>query len=195
MQIGGRLRAGDPWLRSSNEPETPAGALMQTVEALNLLLVHHRHPQSGGEEYFCPTEVWGGNAENGEGMFVQLNRPPYHRRIAAEMTAPICIAEHDVRTTVGPVLIRCVKEAAKIRPEAQRIEVVSTGFIDPYLGWVAVCVQSGGREVEREDAIEAPVPVAHILVVRIGVQGLSPGFDGVEAFRVWHIDRVQNQGI
>src|ERR1700730_1576160 len=131
MQVGGCLRAGDSWLYTSNEPEVPASALIQTVEALNLLLVHQRHPQSGRKKYFCPAELWGGNTENGEGMFVQLNRAPYHRWIAAEMTAPICTAEHDVRTAVGAVLIRGVKETAKIGPEAQRVEVISTGFIDP----------------------------------------------------------------
>src|ERR1700731_465334 len=114
-------------------------------------------------------------------MPVQLNRSSYHRRIAPEMTAPICIAEHDVRTAVGAVLVGDVKEAAKIRLEAQRIEVISTGFINPYLGWIAAWVQSSAREIGRKDAIKAPVPVAHIPVVRIGVQRLAPRFNGVEA--------------
>src|SRR6266700_413045 len=128
-------------------------------------------------------------------MFVQLNRAPDHRWIAAEMTAPICIAEDDVWTAVGAVLIGGVKETAKVRLETQGVEVVSTGFIDPYLGWVATCVQSRGREVEGENTLEGPVAVAQILVVRIGVQGLASRFNGVEAFCVGHIEGVQNQGI
>ena len=100
-----------------------------------------RNPKSRGKEQLRAAEVRRGNAKNREGMLVQLNRTPHDCRIPEEMIAPIGIAEHDIRTAVGAVLIGAVKEAAKIRLDAQSIEVVSTGFIEPDLGRVAARVQ------------------------------------------------------
>src|SRR5579859_3315150 len=153
MQIRACLRLRNSWLCSSNEPEAPARSLVESTETLDLLLVHQRHPQSRRKKYFCAAEVWSGNAGHGKGMLVQLNRAPYHRWIAMEMTAPIGITEYDVRTAVGALLIGSVKETAKVRLKAESVEVISTRFIDPYLGWVAIGVQPRGREVERENAV------------------------------------------
>src|ERR1700722_7401567 len=181
MQIGFRLLRRHSTLHPSDEPETPPGTLVQTVKTLNLFLVHHGHPESRGKKQLSAPEVRRGNAENREGMLVQLHRTPYDRRIAEEMIAPIGIAEYDVRAAVGAVLIGAVKEAAKIRLDAQRIEVISAGFIEPDLGRVTARVQPCRSEVKREDAIEATVAVAQILVIGIRVQRLAPLFDRVEA--------------
>ena len=57
--------------------------------------------------------------EDGERMLVQLDHAAHHAAIILKMAVPIRVAEDDIRSTVGAVLIGGVKEAAKIRLNAQ----------------------------------------------------------------------------
>ena len=66
-----------------------------------------------------------------KGYFVQLNDPAHHARIALKMALPIGIAEHDVGSAVGTVLIGAMEEAAQIRLNSQHVEVVSAGLTEP----------------------------------------------------------------
>ena len=74
-------------------------------------------------------------------MLVQLNHAAHHAAIVLKMAVPICVAEHDIRSAVRAVLIRAVKETAKIRLNAQRVEVVPAHLIEPGRGRIVAGVQ------------------------------------------------------
>ena len=192
---GTGLRRSHTGLQPSHQPETPRGTLGELVRSLYLLLLHERDPQSRGEKTFGAAELRARNPKHVEGMFVQLHRTSYNRRIGREMITPVGIAQHDVRTAVGTVLIGLVKEATKVRLDTQRIEIICAGFIEPYLRRVATRGQARRGEIKREHTIKAPIPVADILVIGVRVERLVPLLDGVEAFCIRHIEGVQNQRV
>ena len=66
-----------------------------------------------------------------ERMLVQLNGAAHHAAIILKMAVPIRVAEHDIRSAVRAMLIGAVEETAKIRLNAQYVEVVPARFIDP----------------------------------------------------------------
>jgi hypothetical protein len=53
------------------------------------------------------------DADNCEGMLVQANGSSNHTPIALETNLPIGIREHDIWSTIRPVLIRCPEKASQ----------------------------------------------------------------------------------
>jgi hypothetical protein len=51
-------------------------------------------------------------------MLVELNNTAHHVAIVLKTGVPIRVAEHDIRSAVGAMLIGCVEEPAKIRLNA-----------------------------------------------------------------------------
>src|SRR5215469_16571546 len=54
---------------------------------------------------------------------------------------PICVGEHDIGRAVWAMLIGIVEESAKVRLNAQYVEVVSAGFVLPDIGWIFARIQ------------------------------------------------------
>src|SRR6266404_9476876 len=142
-------------------------------------------------------EVRRGYTDDREGMLVELNCTSHYATIILKTGVPIPIAEDDIGSTVGAMLIGGVEDAAKIRLNAQYVEVVAAHFIEPGARWIFARVQPRLTAVTRCQAIEGMVAIAQIKIVEIGlVRGSFVSMlDGVEALGVRHIQRVQNQGI
>ena len=92
-----------------------AAAVVQAVPPFYLLLVHHRHKEIGRDEHESPAKVRRRHAEDGKRMFVHLNDAAHHATIIVKMAVPIRVAEHDIRSAVGAMLIGGVEETAEIR--------------------------------------------------------------------------------
>jgi hypothetical protein len=64
-------------------------------------------------------------------MLVDQNRATCHSTIGLKMTAPVVIAEHDIRSAVRAPFIGGMEKTAEIRLNAQLVEVVSARLIKP----------------------------------------------------------------
>jgi hypothetical protein len=90
-----------------------------------------------------------------------------------------------------------VEETAEERLQAQDIEIVSARQKDPDSGWIFAGVEADLRGVVRSDIVKAAVAFAEIEIVRIGlIRGsLVAVLDSVEALRLRHVQRVQDERI
>ena len=97
--------------------------------------------RAGDKNSSVPRNSGRGNAKNGEGVLVQLNRMSDNRRIAREVAAPIRIAEHDVRIAVGTMLIGGCERSG---PDTASHLRCRSSFRWPHraiLGWFAARVE------------------------------------------------------
>src|ERR1700677_348618 len=128
-------------------------------------------------------------------MLVHLDHSSYHAGVAQEMTTPKPITQHDIGAAVGTVFVAAMEKTAEIGLSAKGIEIVSAGFIKPYLNRIAAGSQSRLTEVKRQYTVEAPVPVAHIQIIGIRIQGLPRFFYREKPLCIGHMDGVQYEGI
>src|ERR1700751_500784 len=104
-------------------------------------MVHHRQEDLGGEKQDGPLEPWRRHAKDSECLPVEANNAAHHGAIVLKMAVPICVGEHDIGRAVWAMLIGSVEEAAKVRLNAQYVEVVSAGFVLPDIGWIFARIQ------------------------------------------------------
>src|SRR5580698_5801533 len=112
------------------------------------------------------------------------------------MAVPICVGEHDIRRAVWAVLIRSVEETAKVRLNAQCVEVVSAGFVFPDIGWIFARVQACLRDGPSSHIVEAAIAPAKIEIIGIGVgPDVAPVLDYEKALRLRDIQRTQDERV
>ena len=70
-------------------------------------------------------------------MLVHLHNTAHHAAIILKMGVPIRVGEHDIGSAVRAMLVGGVEETAEIRLNAQGVEVVPAGFVDPDAGWIS----------------------------------------------------------
>ena len=99
---------------SHHSENRTVSTIVQAVPAFYLLLVHHRRKELGREKYQSPAKSWRRDAENGEGMVVQLNDSAHDATFIVKLAVPIRVAEHDVGGAVGTMLVGGVEETAEI---------------------------------------------------------------------------------
>src|SRR5215469_14735407 len=98
----------------------PYNVVNRTIPARVHLVVHHNgHKETGRKSYQSSTESRRCDADDRDGMVVEVNGMAHDARIVVKMRVPICIAEHHIRSAVWPILIRSVKNTAKIRLNTQ----------------------------------------------------------------------------
>src|ERR1035438_6100718 len=88
-------------------------------------MVHDGHEDIRSEKQDGPLEPWRRHAKDGEWMPVEPNNAAHHAAIVLKMALPICVGEHDIGRAVWAMLIGIVEESAKVRLNAQCVEVVS----------------------------------------------------------------------
>src|SRR5271168_129682 len=147
------------------DPLVPASAVVQTARPVNLLFIHHGRPKIGCKEQLRPAEPGRCNTKNRVIELVQLNNTVNHSRIALEMALPVPIAQHNVRSTVRPMLIGAVEETAKIRLNPQYVEVIPACLIEPDRRSSAIHIQPRLVDLGRDQPVETSVPIANIKVV------------------------------
>ena len=130
-------------------------------------------------------------------MLVHLNSTAKHAAIILKMGVPIPVAEHDKRSAVGAMLIGGVEETAKIRLNAQCVEVVPAGFIEPRAGWMIPRIQTCLFGVNRCQIIKAAVAIAQVEIIGIRLcRGIvAHMLKQVEAFRSRHLQRAQDHSV
>src|ERR1700734_2741434 len=101
-------------------------------------MLDQRHEHRGIEEEECPVKIPGRNAQNGEGMAIELDHPADDSAIVLEMGVPVLIAQHDVGRAVGRALIGSMEKVAQIWLQSQPVEVSGAGFLDPRFRWIAL---------------------------------------------------------
>src|SRR5215831_7116389 len=132
----------------SNRHKNPAGrAGVEKIGSLDLFSIHDGHKEIGREKQYSALELRRRYTNDGERILVQLNRTAHHRTIFLEMSMPISIRQHDIRSAVRAVLIRAVEEAAHVRLNAQSVEVIPTHFIHPGARRVLARVQPDRSKV------------------------------------------------
>src|SRR6516165_5059888 len=156
-------------------------------------MVHDGHEDIRSEKQDRPLEPWRRHADDGEGMAVEPNNAAHHVAIILKMAVPKCVGEHDKGRAVWAVLIGSVEETAKVRVNAQSVEVVSAGFVFPDIGWIFARVQPGLRDGPGSYIVEAAIALAKIEIIGIGVgPDLAPMLDDEKALCLGHIQRSQN---
>src|SRR6201998_976712 len=159
-------------------------------------MVHDGHEDIRSEKQDGPLEPWRRHAKDGEWMPVEPNNAAHHGAIIPKMAVPICVGEHDIRRAVWAVLIGSVEETAKVRLNAQCVEVVSAGFVFPDIGWIFARVQPSLRDGPSSHIVEAAIALAKIEIVRIGVgPDVAPMLDYEKALCLRHIQRTQDERI
>ena len=95
------------------------------------------------------------------------------------------------------MFVGAMEEASEIGLDAQRVEVIAAGFVQPHLLGGAVGVEPGGSDLVGDKPVKGPVPVAEVDVVGIRIRGspiLAP-LDHEEVLRLGDIEGAQNQGV
>ena len=130
-------------------------------------------------------------------MLVQLNDTAHHATIILKMGVPIRVGEHDIRSAVRAMLIRGVEETAKIRLNAQYVEIVSADVIEPSAGRIVARVERRRPDGESCESIKAAVAVAQVEIVRVRFEGrlIACALDFVEALRFGNVQRAQDQSV
>src|SRR5690242_1866704 len=130
---------------------------IESVQPLNLLLVHQGDKEIGDAERQSSAEVRWRNADDGKRMLVHPNRAAHHPAVILKMGVPIRVTEHEIWCAVRAMLIGAVKETAKIRSNAQHVEVIPGDEIGPGEAWVFTGIQSYLIDSKACQAIEAAV--------------------------------------
>ena len=129
-------------------------------------------------------------------MPVEPNNAAHHGAIVLKMVVPICVGEHDIRRAVLAVLIGSVEETAKVRLNAQCVEVVSARFVFPDIGWILARVQPCLRDSPRSHIVEAAIALAKIEIIGVGVGAdIAPVLDYEKALCLRHIQRTQDERV
>src|SRR5215469_18872350 len=89
-------------------------ASVQQIRPFDLLLVDNRHKQVRMDNQEGPMKAGRSHAEYGKRMLVDLNRTAHNAAIVLKMSVPKAVAEDDVRSAVGTMLIGGVEEVSKI---------------------------------------------------------------------------------
>src|SRR5258708_18362383 len=132
-------------------------------------MVHDGHEDIRSEKQDGPLESWRRHPKDGEWMPVEPNNASQHGAFVLKMVASICVGEHDIRSAVWAMLIGSVEESPKVRLNAQYVEVVSAGFVFPYIGWIFARVQPCLRDGPSSHIVEAAIALAKIEIIGIGV--------------------------
>src|SRR6202034_3985054 len=154
-------------------------------------MVHHRQEDIWSEKQDGPLEPWRRHANDSECLPVEANNAAHHGAIVLKMGVPIGVGEHDIRRAVGAMLIGSVEETAKIRLNAQYVEVVSAGFVFPDIGWISARIQPRLRDSKNSHIVEAAIALAQIAIIGIGVgRDVAPMLDYEKALCLRHIQRA-----
>src|SRR5579864_6254543 len=95
--------------------EEAVSARIQQIDTFQLLLVNGRGPKVRQDELESSLELRRRDTKNGEGMLVQSNRAAHHPGIVLKVSMPICVAENQIWSAVGTVLVSAPEETANIR--------------------------------------------------------------------------------
>src|SRR5215469_17850993 len=159
-------------------------------------MVHDGHEDIRSEKQDRPLEPWRRHAKDGEWMPVEPNNAAHHAAIILKMAVPICVGEHDKGRAVWAVLIGGVEETAKVRVNAQCVEVVSAGFVFPDIGWIFARVQPCLRDGPSSHIVEASIALAKIKIIGIGVgPDVAPVLDYEKALCLRHVQRAQDERV
>src|SRR5262249_9376319 len=197
VEIGDGLGRSDSRLQMAQRLKNgaPVPALVQNILSLYLLLVHQRRIQIKREKYRCPAELRRRYTDDGKRMLVQSDRSSHRPGIILKMGVPKCVAEHDIGCAVGAMLMGGVKKAAEVGLNAQGVEVVTGGLMDPDAEWFIACAQSGKADLITCQIIKAVVAIAQVEIVRIGLEADPAAVDSPEALLLRQIQRSQEQCI
>src|SRR5437588_13075345 len=88
-----------------------------------------------------------------------------------------------------------MENAAKIRLNAQGVEVVPARFVDPYAGWILSCVQPRLSHGIDCQLLKAAVAVPQVEIVRIRLEPNTAPVNCIEALLLRQIQRAQDQRI
>src|ERR1019366_5073943 len=105
--------------------------------------------------------------KNFKRMLVHLNDTAHHATIVLKMAVPVRVGEHDIGSAVRAMLVEAVEEAAEIRLNAQRVEVVSGHFIAPDLGRAFARIQPYRGGVKSCQTVKAARAIAQVQIVGI----------------------------
>src|SRR5579863_5504623 len=123
-------------------------------------MVHDGHEDIRSEKQDGPLEPWRRHAKDGEWMAVEPNNAAHHAAIVLKMAVPICVREHDIGRAVWAMLIGIVEKSAKVRLDAQYVEVVSADLVFPNIGWIFARIQPCLRDGPRSYIVEAAIALA-----------------------------------
>src|SRR5580700_2862571 len=172
-------------------------ALVESAGAFYLLLVDDRDPEVRREQRKVSAKALWGDAEDGEGMLVELNDAAYDAAVILKMRVPVGPGQHDVRCAVGATLVGPMEETSEKGLNSEHIEIIAADFLNPGAGDLFAGVEARRRQVIGGHAVKGAVAVAQIEVVRIrlsdGVEVAA--LDGIQALRLRHIQGAQDERI
>src|SRR5207237_717448 len=90
---------------------------------------------------------------------------------------PVRMTEHEVWGAVGTMLVYGVEEPAKIRLDAQRVEVIAAHRLGPGAGWIVARVEPHLCERVRREIVEAAVAIAQVDIVGIRLRRILVASD------------------
>src|SRR5215472_4570943 len=96
-----------------------------------LVLVHNWEEEFGREKDLRSQETGRRYSDDGKRVLVDLHGVADHAGVVVKAPMPTGIGEHDIGSAVRAMLIGRLKEPAKIRLNAQGVEVVPTDSISP----------------------------------------------------------------
>src|SRR5271168_145317 len=157
----------------ADDPGEMVPATLYWVESGHLRKVHQGRPQVRREEKLSAAEVGRGHAGNRVGMLVDLNGAAHRGRIAIEVAVPVGVAQYHIGHAVLAVLIGTMEEPAKIRLDAEGIEVIAADHIRPDDSRIpATGVESdAAADVIGNKGFEAMVSIAEVEIVGIRLRG------------------------
>src|SRR6185437_14360005 len=195
VQVGSGLRRSNSGFEMSKRfPNPVVSARVQKIRAGYLLLVHQGHKEVRRAKQQGAVKSERRYANDGEGMFIQLNHAAGNAGIIVKMGVPKGVVEDDIGCAVGATLVGGVEKTAQIRVKAKHIEIVPCNFVEPNAVWIITCVESCLINVITCQIVKTVIAVAEIEIVGVGIvpQLITGPLDSVKALRLRHIQRAQD---
>ena len=181
VQVCGCFGWGHTRLHPADQHGRVVTAIFERIEPLHERLLDDGDPEGRREEQLGAAEPFRPDADDGEWVPVDLNAPPYHSGVVMEVAMPVGVAEHDVRCAIRTLLIGGVEEAAEMRLHAEEVEVVAARQIGPCGRWMGAGIDADrADDLKEQQAIEAVIPVAQVLVVGIRLRRTLEALHHVE---------------
>ena len=168
VHFGLRAWRGDAFFEAYDGEDVFVGAGVEPAEAVERGFVGHGDEEVGLGNFFGAVEAFGGDADDGVGMFVDADGFADDVRVGGEITFPGGEGEDGGFRGAWMIVIGAIEEAAEEGLDADDFEVLPADFGAPDGAGDAVGFEAKVLDFEGGDGGEGGVGVADVAHFRVG---------------------------
>ncbi len=196
VQLSLNLRLGDPVLNASNgEHPFFFTSRFKPVDSIQRGFIRHGNEDFQLHEFFRPIEIFGRNADDGVGMFIDTDNLPHDVGIAVKPVLPCWPGDHGYLCRSGMIVVGAPQQSPEKWLDVHNLEELPTHLVSPRRPGDTVDLHAEHVKHVRPNRGENRVPLAHVAHFWIGVDRVSllAACERHHAVRMRDIQRLQDQ--